>query len=54
MIGALNGKKTYVTAALGVIGAAAAMATGDITAVQGVQAIFECLFAAFIRHGIAS
>lgn len=52
MIGALKGKKTYVAAAVGVIGALASMLTGEITAVQGVQIVFESVLAAFLRNGM--
>lgn len=52
MIGKLSGKKTYVAAALGVIGALASMLTGDITAAQGIQVVFESVLAAFLRNGM--
>ena len=51
-MGFLKGKKTYVTAALTIVGAAAAFATGDATAIQAVQMGVTALLAAFIRNGM--
>ena len=48
----LKGKKTYVTAVLAVITAAAGYLTGDATVAQTGQLVFSALFAAFIRNGI--
>ena len=48
----LKGKKTYVTAILAVITAAAAYLTGDASVAQTGQLVFSALFAAFIRNGI--
>ena len=48
----LRGKKTYVTAVLAVITAAAAYLTGDASVAQTGQLVFSALFAAFIRNGI--
>jgi hypothetical protein len=48
----LKGKKTYVTAVLAVITAAAAYLTGDASVAQTGQLVFSALFAAFIRNGI--
>lgn len=50
----LRGHKTYVTAALAVIGALAAMLVGDTSAVDGAQIIVTALLGAFIRHGVTS
>lgn len=54
MIGVLSGKKTTVTAAMGVIGALAAMAVGDLSAFEGIGAIFNCLMVVFVRHDLLS
>jgi len=51
-MGFLKGKKTYVTAALTIVGAAAAFSTGDATAFQAVQMGVTALLAAFLRSGI--
>ena len=51
-MGFLKGKKTYVTAALTIIGAVAAFATGDATAIQAIQMGVTALLAAFIRNGM--
>ena len=48
----LRGKKTYVTAVLAVITAAAAYLTGDASVAQTGQLVFSALLAAFIRNGI--
>ena len=48
----LKGKKTYVTAVLAVITAAAAYLTGDASVAQTGQLVFSALLAAFIRNGI--
>jgi len=48
----LKGKKTYVTAVVAVITAAAAYLTGDASVAQTGQLVFSALFAAFIRNGI--
>jgi VIT1/CCC1 family predicted Fe2+/Mn2+ transporter len=52
-MGFLKGKKTYVTAALAVIGAVAAYSTGDATAMQAIQMGFTALLAACLRHGMS-
>jgi hypothetical protein len=51
-MGFLKGKKTYATAGLTIIGAAAAFATGDATAIQAVQMSITALLAAFLRDGM--
>jgi type IV secretory pathway VirB2 component (pilin) len=48
----LKGKKTYVTAVVAVITAAAAYLTGEASVAQTGQLVFSALFAAFIRNGI--
>ena len=51
-MGFLKGKKTYVTAALAVIGAGATYAVGDATAVQAAQMAVTALLAATLRNGM--
>ena len=51
-MGFLKGKKTYVTALLAVIGAGAAYAVGDATAVQAAQMAVTALLAACLRNGM--
>lgn len=48
----LKGKKTYVTAAVAVISAAAAYAVGDASAIQTAQLVFTALLGAFLRSGM--
>jgi len=52
-MGFLKGRKTYITAALAVIGAAAAYATGDASAAQAGQMIVTAILAACLRHGVS-
>ncbi len=47
----LNGYKTYITAALSLVYAASALATGHIDANQAIQLAQVALAAAFLRHG---
>ena len=49
---ALKGKKTYITAGLTILGAGAAFATGDATAIQAVQMSITALLAMFLRDGM--
>ncbi len=51
--GILSGKKTYVTAAIGVIGSVAAYFTGEASFMQVFQTVTTCLSAAFLRNGVA-
>lgn len=46
------GKKTYIMAAVAVIGAVAAYLVGDATLVEAGQTIVTALLAAFVRNGI--
>jgi len=46
------GKKTYITAVLGIIGAIAAYLVGDATIAQAGQTVITCLLGAFIRNGV--
>ena len=48
------GKKTYITAAVAVIGAIAAYLTGDATAADTAQLVVTALLAAFLRSGVAA
>lgn len=48
----LKGRKTYIVAALGVIGAIAGYLTGDLTVAQAGQAVLTALLGATIRNGI--
>lgn len=51
-MGFLKGKKTYITALVSIVGAAAAFATGDATAIQAAQMAFTALLAMFLRSGM--
>lgn len=48
----LKGKKTYVTAALTVIGAVAGWLVGDVSLVDAAQLAVTALLGAFIREGV--
>jgi len=50
----LKGKKTYMTAAIGLLGAVAAWADGQIDGVALLAAIWATAQACFIRAGVAS
>ena len=50
----LAGYKTYVTAAVAVVGALAAYLTGDASLVQTAQLVVTAIIGATIRHGIAA
>ena len=52
MFGKLKGKKTYVTAALAVAGAAAGYLTGEATVAQAAQMAITAVLAATLRHGM--
>ena len=47
----LNGYKTYITAAISIIYAASAFATGHMDANQAIQLAQVAFVAAFLRHG---
>lgn len=51
-MGILKGKKTYITAAVGIIGAAASFLVGDINAAQAAQLILTAVLGATIRNAI--
>jgi hypothetical protein len=54
LAGVLAGKKTYISAALTVLGAIAAYLTGDATGMQAFQLVSTAVMAATVRHGVAS
>lgn len=47
-----KGYKTYITAGVAIVTAAAAYATGDADLMQTANLVFTALMAAFIRHGV--
>jgi small-conductance mechanosensitive channel len=49
----LQGKKTYITAAIGLLGALAAWADGQIDTVALLASLWAAAQAIFIRAGIA-
>ena len=49
----LKGKKTYITAAIGLLGAVVAWADGQIDGVALLAAVWAAAQACFIRAGIA-
>jgi hypothetical protein len=44
--------KTVWTAIAGIVGAAAGVATGDLSNVEAAQTVVQCLLAAFLRAGM--
>lgn len=52
MFGALKGKKTYVVAAVTIIGAIGSVLTGDLAIADAVQLAVTALLGATIRNGI--
>lgn len=52
MFGVLKGKKTYVTAAVTIFGAAASYLTGDMIAMDAIQLCITAVFASTVRNGI--
>ena len=50
----LKGKKTYITAAIGLAGAVVAWADGQMTTMALLAAIWTAAQACFIRAGIAN
>ena len=48
----LVGYKTYVTAAVAIVGAVAAYLVGDADLMQTGNLVFTALLAAFVRNGI--
>lgn len=47
-----KGYKTYITAGVATVTAAAAYLTGDADLMQTANLVFTALMAAFIRHGV--
>jgi hypothetical protein len=50
--GVLQGKKTYVVAAMGILGFLASYLTGDIELATAAQGILTAILGITIRHGI--
>ena len=50
----LSGYKTYILAAVTVIGAAAAYLVGDTTLQEALAIVVPAVSGAFVRHGIAT
>ncbi len=50
--GFLAGKKTYITAITGIIGALGAYLTGDMTLVETFQVVWPLITVAFLRKGV--
>ena len=48
----LKGKKTYITAAVTVIGAVAGYLIGDVSIADTIQLVVTALMGAFVRDGI--
>ena len=53
ILGALAGKKTYITAGLGVIGAVAGVLTGGLSYFEAAHIILTSVLGATVRHGVA-
>ncbi len=51
-MGALKGKKTYIVAALAVLGAIAAFLTGDADAATAIQTSLTAILASTVRNAI--
>lgn len=52
--GSLQGKKTYIVTAMGILGAVVAYLTGDMTPAQAWQTIMPLLATAALKHGQAN
>lgn len=52
MFGKLKGKKTYVVAAVSIVGAAASYLTGEASAAQAGQMIITAILASTVRNAI--
>ena len=50
--GILNGKKTYVTAIVGIITAVAAHLTGEMEFADTIRTVWVAVIAIFVRNGI--
>lgn len=53
-MGALSGKKTYITALLGALTAIGAYLAGDLSGADTLQAVWGAVMAATIRNGISA
>jgi len=50
----LSGYKTYITAAVAVVGALAAYFVGDATLADTAQLVVTAVLAAFVRNGVST
>jgi precorrin-4 methylase len=50
----LSGYKTYITAGVAILTAAAAYLTGDMTVAETLQLVVTALLGAFLRSGVAA
>jgi hypothetical protein len=48
----INGRKTYGTAIVAIVGASVGWWTGELPHVDAIQLIVTALFAATVRHGL--
>jgi hypothetical protein len=51
--GFLAGKKTYIAAVTGIVGAVGAYLAGEMTLIEALQAIWPLVTVAFLRKGVA-
>lgn len=54
MFGKLKGKKTYITAFLGIIGAVASYLVGDVQLADAAQLILTAVLGVTVRAGIGN
>ncbi|MAF95888.1 MAG: hypothetical protein CMM60_09080 [Rhodospirillaceae bacterium] len=52
--GFLAGKKTYITAITGIVGALGAYLVGDMNLIEAFQVVWPLISVAFLRKGIAA
>ncbi len=52
MFGILKGKKTYIVAAVAVIGAVSGYLTGDVAMNDAIQLVVTAVLGATIRNGV--
>ena len=50
----LAGYKTYITAALAILGAVASYFMGDLALADAIQIVIPALMGAFVRHGVTT
>jgi hypothetical protein len=48
----LSGYKTYITAAVSIVGAVAAYLTGDMSIADAAQIVVTALIGTFVRNGM--